>query len=111
MEVIESCYLGVPIVEVRGEVDHATSNALEEVCNRALGEGNKMALDLGDCPYMDSGGISVLLSLLKRVRTEGALAVISPDPNLLRVLEIVGLTLDRSFRVLASRDELAELTG
>jgi anti-anti-sigma factor len=111
MEVSESCYLGVPVVEVRGEVDHATCNDLEETCIRALGKGNKVALDLGDCPYMDSGGISVLLSLLKRVRPEGAVAVISPDPNLLRILEMVGLTLDQSFRVLSSKDELAELAG
>lgn len=111
MEVSEYCYLGVPVVEVRGEVDHSTCDDFVEICIRALGTGKKVALDLADCPYMDSGGISVLLSLLKLVRPEGAVAVISPDSNLLRILEMVGLTLDRSFRVLSSRDELAERTA
>jgi anti-anti-sigma factor len=111
MELSESCYLGVPVVDVRGEVDHATSAALEEASLRALGGGSTLAFDLTDCHYMDSGGISVLLHLLRRVRPQGVMAIISPDPNLLRILEMVGLTLDQSFRVLSSKDELAQLAG
>jgi anti-anti-sigma factor len=109
MELSASHYLGVPLVAMWGEVDHSSSQTLWEMCDRALAEGDTLALDLKGCPYMDSGGISVLLSLLLRVRPRGALAVIAPDPDLLRIFEIVGLTQDASFFVLASADELANL--
>jgi len=48
---------------------------------------------------MDSGGLSVLLSLLRRTGSVGFIGVISPCPDLLRIFEIVGLTSDPSFRV------------
>jgi anti-anti-sigma factor len=110
MEVSESRQVGIPVIEVHDEVDHLTCDVLWAVSDRALGEGNEIALDLRGCPYMDSGGISVLLSLLVRVHPEGILAVIAPGPDLLRVFEIVGLTIDTSFHVLSSPDELATLS-
>jgi anti-anti-sigma factor len=111
MELSESRYLEVPLLEVHGEVDHAAGETLRAASGRALGEENRIALDLKDCPYMDSGGLSVLLSLLSRVRPSGVLAVIAPDPDLRRIFEIVGLTRDSSFFVLSSTDELATLVG
>jgi anti-anti-sigma factor len=111
MEVSESLSSDVPVIEVRGDVDHATCDALWIVADRALGGGSHIALDLSGCPYMDSGGISVLLTLLRRVRPEGIVAVIAPDPDVMRIFEMVGITVDRNFRLLSSPDELALFAG
>jgi anti-anti-sigma factor len=111
MQLSASHYLGDPVVEVRGEVDHSSSQALWQICDRALAEGDTAALDLGGCPCMDSGGISILLALLKRVRLQGTLGVITPDPDVPRIFHIVRLSLDPSFHLLASRDEVTTLAG
>jgi len=47
-------------------------------------------LDLRDVTYIDSGGLSVLLSGVRRLRDRGWLGVIGPNPNVRRLLEISG---------------------
>ena len=50
-------------------------------------------LDLGDVTFLDSTGLSVLLSSLKRCQGEGgSIRLISLQRNVRRVLEITGLT-------------------
>lgn len=107
MELSQSRVGEVPIIEVRGEVDHSSSRLLGDVSSQALGQGKQILLDLKECPYMDSGGIAVLLSLLLKVRPDGWLGVVSASPDLLRIFSLVGLTTDRSFRSFESRDEVA----
>lgn len=109
MELSQSRVGQVPVIEVRGEVDHSSSRLLGDVSNQALGEGNQILLDLKECPYMDSGGIAVLLSLLLKVRPEGWLGVIAASPDLLRIFSLVGLTTDKSFRSFDTRDEATQI--
>jgi anti-anti-sigma factor len=102
MEMTTSQRGGIPVIEVRGDVDHAAQAAFAEAARIALGsDGNRILFDLKECPYMDSGGLSVLLSLLRRAGPAGFVGVISPGPDLLRIFEIVGLTSDAAFRVVA----------
>ena len=104
VEITTSQCGGIPMIVVRGDVDHAAQTALAEAARAALGaDGDRILFDLKDCPYMDSGGLSVLLSLLRRAGQGGFVGVISPGPNLLRIFEIVGLTADARFRVFADR--------
>ena len=100
MELTTSQRGGIPVISVRGDVDHAAQTAFAEAARIALGaDGNRILFDLSECPYMDSGGLSVLLSLLRRAGPAGFIGVISPSPDLLRIFEIVGLTADAGFRV------------
>lgn len=100
MELITAQRGGIPVIEVRGDVDHTTQTALAETARAVLGaDGNRILFDLRACPYMDSGGLSVLLSLLRRARPDGFVGVIGPGSNLRRIFEIVGLTSDPSFHV------------
>jgi anti-anti-sigma factor len=109
LELVTSWCGGIPVIEVRGDVDHTAQSALAEVARAALGaDDNRILFELSACPYMDSGGLSVLLSLLRRVRPDGFVGVIAPGPDLLRIFEIVGLTSDTNFRVFADR-QAAEL--
>jgi anti-anti-sigma factor len=88
-------------------VDHQASPALVAAAERMLGpEGICLVFDFSECYFMDSGGIAVLLALLRRLRQRGWLGVIAPDPHLLRIFEIVGLTADANFRIFPSEAEL-----
>jgi anti-anti-sigma factor len=111
VEIEESIYGGTPLITVRGDVDHYSFADLAAATRALLDKGNtRLALDLRECPYMDSAGISVLLGALGRVQPQdGILAVITVNPDLLRTFEIVGLSKFESFRVLSSPDELAAL--
>ena len=65
-----------------------------------------MLLQFTDCPYIDSGGVGCLISVLRQVRGHGWLGVIDPHPDVLRLLEMVGLTIDPSFRVFSDLDDV-----
>ena len=98
----------IPLVEVHGEVDHSSGRSLHEVTHRALGEELRLLLDLEHCPYMDSGGVAVLLSLLARVRPQGWLGIVSANSDLRRIFTMVGLTGDGCFRCFQSRQQASD---
>jgi anti-anti-sigma factor len=99
-----------PLLETRGEIDHNTCGSIETALSDAFGDGNTVVLlDLRRVTYIDSGGLSVLLSGVRQLRERGWLGVIGPNPNVRRLLEIVGLLVDPGFRVFADR-QTAEAT-
>jgi stage II sporulation protein AA (anti-sigma F factor antagonist) len=107
VEVVPYSFAGVPLLSLAGDFDHASVPAFTEESDNALGEdGRHLLLQLTDCPYIDSGGIGCLISSLRRVRDPGWLGVIDPHPDVLRVLKMVGLTVDPDFRVFASLEEV-----
>ena len=106
MEIIKTSLSGVPLLRVVGDVDHFTSLALDDAVQDALGlDGSHLLLDLTECPYLDSGGLGVILTALRKLRAKGWLGVIGCSPDLLRLFTISGLTTDPEFRVFASPDE------
>jgi len=109
MEVLEGSLSDVPLLRVRGEVDHLSASALDEVVQKLLdSNGARLLVDLAECPYLDSGGLSVILSAVREVRGKGWLGVVAPNENLIRLFEIVGLTINSDFRIFAGQDEAAE---
>jgi anti-anti-sigma factor len=99
-----------PLVEMRGDIDHGTRGALETTFDNVLGRGNAVVLlDLSDVTYIDSGGLSVLFSEARKLREGGWIGLIAPNPNVQRLLEIVGLFADPRFRVFPDR-KAAEAT-
>lgn len=106
MEILKTVLLGVPVLKVTGDLDHLTAPALEKAVRDVLTvDGSRILLDLEDCLYVDSGGLSVLLFALRRVPETGWLGAIAPNPNVLRLLEIVGLTANPNFRVFSGSNE------
>jgi anti-sigma B factor antagonist len=83
-----------PVLKVTGEVDIETSPVLEEELRSVLDQGvSSVEVDLGEVTFLDSTGLSVLISALKRCRGAGGdLRLRRPQPNVRRVLEITGLT-------------------
>jgi anti-anti-sigma factor len=101
---------GAPLLEMQGDIDHSTCTAVETALDGVLSCGTTIVfLDLSQVTYIDSGGISVLLSQARRLRGKGWLGVIKPNANVRRLLEIVGLFADSSFR--AFDDRLAAMAA
>lgn len=85
---------GWPIVRVAGEVDIQTSPALEDQLRSVVDQGHASVLvDLGEVTFLDSTGLSALIGGLRRCQAAGGeLRLVSPRPNVRKVLEITGLT-------------------
>ena len=106
MEILEASLSGIPLIRVVGDIDHYTSRALDAVAQEALThDSGRLLFDLSGCPYLDSGGVGVLLSLIKAVRDMGWVGVLGANQNLLRLFEIVGLLSEPCFRVFADEME------
>jgi anti-sigma B factor antagonist len=82
-----------PVLRVAGEVDIQTSPALQEHLQGVLDQGkSSIVVDLGEVTFLDSTGLSVLVVGLKRCQGAGGdMRIVSPQPNVRRVLEITGL--------------------
>ncbi len=87
---------GEPEYEIRllGELDMSTAPQLREELLRLTSDGARMVtVDLSELAFVDSTGLSVLITGLKRLRQQGGeMALRSPTPGTRRVLEITGLT-------------------
>jgi anti-sigma B factor antagonist len=82
-----------PVLRVFGEVDIQTSPILDEQLRSVLNEGvSSIIVDLGGVTFLDSTGVSVLIAGLKRCQNaRGDMRLVSPRPNVRKVLEITGL--------------------
>ncbi|MHB0978777.1 MAG: STAS domain-containing protein [Thermoleophilia bacterium] len=103
---------GWPLVVVSGEIDHGSSASLQTALDVFLEAGDSIVLlDLTAVTYIDSGGISVILATVRRLRAGGWLGAVNPNPNVRRLLEIVGLSVDNGFRVFADAAAAAAAAG
>ena len=85
---------GVAILAVHGEVDVSTAPRLRQQLVETASSGqDKVVVDLDGVDFLDSTGLGVLVSGLKRFRTQGGdLLLVCNPPRILRVFEITGLT-------------------
>jgi anti-sigma B factor antagonist len=81
------------VVGVEGEVDLYTAPRLKDVVSDlAAGGRNRIAVELEGVEFMDSTGLGVLISGLKRCREGGGdLALVGPTEPVRKVLSITGL--------------------
>ncbi|MFN8017042.1 MAG: STAS domain-containing protein [Acidimicrobiales bacterium] len=81
------------VVEVGGEIDVATAPRLrEQLIAIVADEQYQIVVDLEAVDFIDSTGLGVLISGLKRVRTHGGeLALVCTEPRIMKVFEITGL--------------------
>jgi anti-sigma B factor antagonist len=82
------------LLRLQGELDAYTSPRLAAVVER-LGDvgGRHVVLDLGDVGFVDSAGLSALVSVLTTVRQGGgAVSLRAVGPQLRKLFEITGLT-------------------
>lgn len=78
-------------LRVRGQVDLSNVDAFRQaVTDRASG-ASELVLDLGQCTYMGSEGIGVLIEAVKLL-DGGRLVLRSPSGILMKVLDVAGLS-------------------
>jgi anti-sigma B factor antagonist len=127
LEFDETEHDGWRVLAVRGEIDAYTSPRLREELKRLIDGGTRrLVVDLQGVEFMDSTGLGVLVSALKRVKEAGAsgdgsnpgsgpatgsdddgrLSLVCTSPQILRVLAVTGL--DKVFVVAPS---VAEATA
>jgi anti-sigma B factor antagonist len=95
---------GWTVVSVYGELDVATAPSLREQLIGLVGDGStRLVLDLEGVDFLDSTGLGVIVSALKRSRTQGGdLRLVCTQARIRRLFEITGL--DKAVPLLPSLD-------
>ncbi len=105
----------IPIIDVDGEIDHYVVPELESKIMAFINEGHaSVILDFSDVSYIDSAGVAlIILSIQKSGPLGGKVGLVVTNKNVIKILEIVGITkLAEAFSLYASVDEaLANMTG
>lgn len=85
---------GVAVLAVHGEVDVSTAPRLrQQLVEMASAGHDRAVVDLEGVDFLDSTGLGVLVSGLKRFRTLGGdLLLVCTQQRILKVFEITGLT-------------------
>jgi anti-sigma B factor antagonist len=85
---------GVVVLAAHGDVDVSTAPRLrQELVEIAAGGSGPVVVDLEGVDFLDSTGLGVLVSGLKRFRTLGGdLLLVCTHKRILKVFEITGLT-------------------
>jgi anti-sigma B factor antagonist len=84
---------GEHLVVVGGELDLNAAPELKAALGAAIDRGaTTVVVDMDEVTFIDSTAIGVLLAARERLRQSGgALELVCVEPNVLRVLEIVGM--------------------
>lgn len=81
-------------------VDAAVAPQLKSDLEQALTDApNRIVMDLSAVSFMDSTGLGVFVSLLKKLGADGAIAVTGVQPAVLRLFQLTRL--DTLFRLVA----------
>ena len=98
---------GVPLIYVSGELDHGSAGRLRRVIEEELkAEPEKLLLEFSRVAYMDSGGLSLLFEAVKKVGEWGWLALVAPNQNVRKLVEMTGLTDQKGFRIIENLETL-----
>jgi anti-sigma B factor antagonist len=81
------------VIAVRGELDLASSPALQEELDRVAGSDSELLIiDLRELDFMDSTGLSVLVRAHQRAEEQGRqLAMVKGPQQVQRLLSLTGV--------------------
>jgi anti-sigma B factor antagonist len=81
------------VVRAHGELDLYAAPEFKRRLAETIEAGKtRIVVDLTDAAFIDSTALAVLLGALQRLRVrDGALAVASEQPTILRILELTGM--------------------
>ena len=98
-------HAGTSIIDVEGEVDVLTSPRFRTALAEAVDMGaSSIIINLDKVQYMDSTGLGVLVSAMKRVREkDGVIVLTGLNSHLGKIFEITGLR--KVFNVYATESE------
>ncbi|MDG9672868.1 STAS domain-containing protein [Micromonospora sp. DH14] len=84
---------GCTVLEVRGELDMATSRQLREALQRLVDSGDRqVVVDLAAVGFMDSSGLGALVVMFKALRDAGGrLCLAAVQPAVRNVLTVTSV--------------------
>jgi anti-sigma B factor antagonist len=102
---------GAPLLSVKGELDLASSPALEEEVERAVADAAPLIIiDLRELEFMDSTGLSVLIRAHQRTQERGhRLAIVNGSRQVRRLLSLTGVA--ERLTIVDRPEQLQDLGG
>lgn len=103
-------HIHVDIIQISGRLEAFTVKDLRSEQDKLMENGGKnFVIDLSPTEFMDSAGMSALVSLLKRSRQAGGeVILVKPtDPAAFRILTLTRF--DQVFKIVDSVDEALKL--
>lgn len=83
---------GVQAVSVFGELDQATAPELRGALDEAVANGGGVCVDLSECSFIDSSGLSLLVETQRRLGdADRGFAVCAPRTEVRRLFELTGV--------------------
>jgi|SRR5580698_4612975 anti-sigma B factor antagonist len=91
---VDDTHPPLTVVAVEGEIDVATAPSLRAQLVELIADGKiNLIVDLEAVGFLDSTALGVLVSTVKRVRSDGGdLSIVCANEHILKVFEITGLT-------------------
>lgn len=88
------CLDGATVVKPVGEVDVYTAPLLRDrILEATSGGATRVIADLRQTGFIDSTGMGILITGLKRMKAQrGSFEIVCSDPAILKVLRLMGLT-------------------
>lgn len=91
-------------VEVSGELDEATAPELRAALERAMAVDRSVLVDLSECEFIDSTGLSLLVEGQRKLaESSRAFAVCCARSEVSRLLELTGI--DSTISLFETREE------
>jgi anti-anti-sigma factor len=110
MQTSTSAIGDIPLIVVSGDLDHASKHdalAFLDQLFRVPDPPRALLVDVSDSAFIDSGGITVLLSMLDRLPEDGWLGFIGVAKGPSKVLRYTGFLDHEKVRFFSSTDEAA----
>lgn len=79
-------------IEVEGRLDTTTAPELEKVANESLADIKELTIDLKKLEYISSAGLRVVLSMQKKMNTQGSMIVTNPNEEIMEIFDVTGFT-------------------
>lgn len=101
-------YEEIPVISVAGEIDHFTAKPIEDQIVELTGGGQRfLVLNFQDVSYLDSAGVALIILAIQKVNPVGGhIALVTENHNVLKILEIAGITqLTENFAIFGSLSE------
>ncbi|MGM0507711.1 MAG: STAS domain-containing protein [Fusobacteriota bacterium] len=96
---------GIKLVSIEGEIDVYTSLEIKKDLNQIIDEdGLKLVIDLDQVTYIDSSGLGVFVTILKKINKKGGnMKLINLQPSVEKIFEITRLK--KFFEIYENKEE------
>lgn len=98
------------LIKINRPIDHFSAEKYKKYIFKIIDEGQtQIMLDFDKVDYLDSGGVALVIDIIKKIRPlGGVLNIINVDSNVNRIFEIAGLRLVASSGQLKITKKYAE---